>query len=128
MPRWVITMQSANVGHPSLDVVVHIPHKKHFVGEGHQVWIFTQHLLRSLIFNNPMLIPCSNCVKKNHAPHLSNSLETNKKHFTTRNLVICNESLCNWHATNCRLQLFWSCLQLQIWYCIIFGPYGCVCN
>jgi hypothetical protein len=23
---------------------------------------------------------------------------------------------------------YWSCLQLQIWYCIIFGPYGCVCN
>jgi hypothetical protein len=48
--------------------------------------------------------------------------------FTTRNLVICNQSLCNWHATNCRLQLSWSYLQLQIWYCIIFGPYGCVCN
>ncbi len=48
--------------------------------------------------------------------------------LTTRNLVICNQSLCNWHATNCRLQLSWSCLQLQIRYCIIFGPYGCVCN
>ncbi len=33
---------------------------------------------------------------------------------TTRNLVICNQSLCNWHATNCHLQLSWSCLQLQI--------------
>jgi hypothetical protein len=32
------------------------------------------------------------------------------------------------YATSCRLQLFRSCLQLQIWYCIIFGPYGCVCN
>jgi hypothetical protein len=47
---------------------------------------------------------------------------------TTRNLVIYNHSLCNWHVTNCRLQLSWSCLQLQIWYCIIYGPYGCVCN
>jgi hypothetical protein len=41
--------------------------------------------------------------------------------FTTRNLVICNQSLCNWHATSCRLQLFWSPLQLLIWYCIIFS-------
>jgi programmed cell death 6-interacting protein len=24
--------------------------------------------------------------------------------------------------------LSWSYLQLQIWYCIIFRPYGCVCN
>jgi hypothetical protein len=48
--------------------------------------------------------------------------------YTTRNLLICNQSLCNWHVTNCRLQLSWSYLQLQIWYCIIFGPYGCVCN
>jgi serine/threonine protein kinase len=48
--------------------------------------------------------------------------------YTIRNLVICNQSLCNRHATNCRLQLSWSCLQLQIWYGIIFGPYGCVCN
>jgi len=55
--------------------------------------------------------------------HLSPS-----RSFTTRNLVICNQSLCNWHATNCHLQLSWSCLQLQIWYCIFFGPYGCVCN
>jgi len=51
-----------------------------------------------------------------------------RKHNTTKNLVIYNQSLCNWHATNCRLQLSWSYLQLQIWYCIIFGPYGCVCN
>jgi hypothetical protein len=29
-----------------------------------------------------MFIPCSNCVKKNPAPHLSNSLETNKKHLS----------------------------------------------
>jgi hypothetical protein len=59
--------------------------------------------------------------------HLEAPIEV---HFadTTRNLVICNQSLCNWHATNCRLQLSWSYLQLQIWYCIIFRPYGCVCN
>jgi hypothetical protein len=31
---------------------------------------------------------------------------------TTRNLVVCNQSLCNWHATGCRLQLSRSCLQL----------------
>jgi len=24
-------------------------------------------------------------------------------YITTRNLVICNQSLCNWHATGCRL-------------------------
>ncbi len=47
-------------------------------------------------------------------------------YFITRNLIICNQSLCNWHATSCHLQLSWSCLQLQIWYCIIFGQYGCV--
>ncbi len=35
-------------------------------------------------------------------------------YITIRNLVICNQSLCNWHATNCRLQLSWSYLQLQI--------------
>jgi hypothetical protein len=40
---------------------------------------------------------------------------------TTKNLVICNQSLCNWHATNYHLQLSWSCLQLQTWYCIILG-------
>ncbi len=33
-------------------------------------------------------------------------------YITPRNLVICNQSLCNWHATSCRLQLFWSYLQL----------------
>jgi hypothetical protein len=31
---------------------------------------------------------------------------------TTRNPVVCNQSLCNWHATGCRLQLSRSCLQL----------------
>jgi hypothetical protein len=31
---------------------------------------------------------------------------------TTRNSVVCNQSLCNWHATGCRLQLSRSCLQL----------------
>jgi len=66
--------------------------------------------------------------------HFNNNLFINNNlllilfSFTTRNLVICNQSLCNWHATNCRLQLSWSYLQLQIWYCIIFRPYGCVCN
>ncbi len=32
---------------------------------------------------------------------------------TTKNLVIYNQSLCQWHATNYRLQLSWSYLQLQ---------------
>ncbi len=32
--------------------------------------------------------------------------------YTIINLVICNESLCNWHETGCHLQLSWSCLQL----------------
>ncbi len=26
---------------------------------------------------------------------------------TTRNFVFCNQSLCNWHATSCHLQLSW---------------------
>jgi len=33
--------------------------KKHFVEEVHQLWVFPQHLLKSLIFNDPMFIPCS---------------------------------------------------------------------
>jgi len=41
------------------------------------------------------------------------------RYCTTRNLVICNQSLCNLHAIHCRL-------QLQIWYCIVFGPYNYV--
>jgi hypothetical protein len=40
------------------------------------------------------------------------SVTDGEMQFTTRNLVVCNQSLCNWHATGCRLQLSWSCLQL----------------
>jgi hypothetical protein len=35
--RWIIIVQFANVWHPSLDVVVLVPHKKHLVGEVDQV-------------------------------------------------------------------------------------------
>jgi hypothetical protein len=45
-------------------------------------------------------------------PNLDNTFKSYLGYHTTRNLVICNQSLCNWHATNCRLQLSWSCLQL----------------
>jgi hypothetical protein len=30
---------------------------------------------------------------------------TIKNRYTTRNSIVCNQSLCNWHATGCRLQL-----------------------
>ncbi len=35
-----------------------------------------------------------------------------RTYFTTRNSVFFNQSLCNWHATSCHLQLSWWCLQL----------------
>jgi hypothetical protein len=31
---------------------------------------------------------------------------------TTKNIVLCNQLLCNWHEISCHLQLSWSCLQL----------------
>jgi hypothetical protein len=40
------------------------------------------------------------------------ALNFNEGIYTTRNSVICNQSLCNWHATGCRLELSWSRLQL----------------
>jgi hypothetical protein len=40
--------------------------------------------------------------------------------FTTNHYATCMQLVV--------LQLPRLCLQLQIWYCIIFGPYNCVCN
>jgi hypothetical protein len=86
--------------------------------------IWCPHLLHKVLKIWPILT--SNW---KHLPCLAkNNLIRVKVQVTNRNLVICNQSLCNWHETNCRLQLSWSYLQLQIWYCIIFRPYGCVCN
>jgi len=36
--------------------------------------------------------------------HLSKILEGFFLYITIRNLVICNQSLCNWHATKCAQQ------------------------
>ncbi len=55
-----MSMQSAIVWHLSLDAMVLISHKKHFVQEMHQVWVSLQHLLKSLIPNDLVFIPCSN--------------------------------------------------------------------
>jgi hypothetical protein len=30
-----------------------------------------------------------------------------KDTHTTRSSIFCNQSLCNWHATSCHLQLSW---------------------
>jgi hypothetical protein len=62
--------------------------------------------ITSKFFSHKEVDCISNCIWE-IVKWIGDSLEAkdDESNNTARNIVVCNQSLCNWHATSCHLQL-----------------------